>query len=122
LLWGSIRAGGCPHCLEVLLVLLELHDRIFSGELHRYAAGDISAQCEELIHYVSTAGDWPEVVLDVKIIRRPTHEQVSENWVMKLSDEIGRELLDLGCHEVPLVYMPPESVDDRGFLLAERAV
>jgi hypothetical protein len=75
-----------------------------------------------LIRYVSTAGDWPEVDLDVKIIRRPTDQQISENWVMKLTDEIRTELLELGCHEFPFVYMRAESVDDGGVLLAARAV
>ena len=119
---GKHRSGGCPHCLEVLLVLLELHDHALFGEQHPYTVGDISAQCEKLIHYVSTGGVWPEVVLDVKIIRRPTHQQVSENWVRKLADEIRTELLELGCHEVPFVYMPAESVDDRGSLFSARAV
>ena len=119
---GKHVGAGCPHCLEVLLVLLELHDRTLSGEQSPYAAGGISAQCEKLIHYASTAGDWPEVVLDVRIARRPTHQQVSENWVMKLTDEIRTELLDLGCHEIPFVYMPADSVDDRGLWLAARAV
>ena len=119
---GKHVGGGCPHCLEVLLVLLELHDRTLSGEQPPYAVRGVSAQCERLIRYVSAAGDWPEVVLDVKIIRRPTHQQVSENWVVKLTDEIRTELLDLGCHEAPFVYLPAESVDDRGFLLAQRAV
>jgi hypothetical protein len=115
------RSGGCPHCLEVLLALLELHDRTLSGDQHPRAFGDISAQCEKLIHYVSTGGDWPEVVLDVKIIWRPTDQQLTENWVMKLTEEIRTELLDLGCHEVFFVYLQAESVDDRGLLLAERA-
>lgn len=119
---GKHTSGGCPHCIEVLLVLLELHDRTLSGEQHPSAVGDISAQCEKLIRYASTAGDWPEVVLDVKIIRRSTDQQLTENWVMKLTDEIRTELLDLGCHEVPFVYMPAESVDDRRLLSAERAV
>jgi hypothetical protein len=58
---------GCPHCIEVLLVLLELHDRTLSKQ---QSAEYLGPQCEKLIHYASTAGDWPEVVLDVKIIRR----------------------------------------------------
>ncbi len=118
---GKHRSGGCPHCLEVLLVLLELHDRTLSGEQRPYPVGGISAQCEKLIHYASTAGDWPEVVLDVKIIRRQTHSQPSENWVMKLTDEIRMELLDLGCHEVPCVYLSAEPADDRELLLAKSA-
>lgn len=119
---GKHRSGGCPRCMEVLLALLELHDRTLSGEQHPRTVGDIRAHCEKLIHYVSTGGDWPDVVLDVKIIRRPTDEQPTENWVMKLTDEIRTELLDLGCHEVPFFYMQAGSMGDRGPLLAERAV
>ena len=117
---GKHVSGGCPHCLEVLLVLLELHDRTLSVQQRPYSVGGIGAQCEKLIHYASTAGDWPEVVLDVKIIRRSTLQQVSENWVMKLTDEIRTELLDLGCREIPFAYMPAESV--AGLLLAQRAM
>jgi hypothetical protein len=119
---GKHRSGGCAHCLEVLLALLELHDRTLSGERHPYAGGSISDQCEKLIHYASTGGDWPEVVLDVKIIRRPNLQQVSEEWVISLNNAIRKELLDLGCCEIPSVYMPAELVSSRGLSLVERAV
>ena len=117
---GQHVDGGCPHCLRVLLVLFELHDRTLSGQ---GAVEHLSAQCEKVIHYASTARDWPEVVLDVKIVRRvPIPDLLPENWVATLIDEIRRELLNLGCSEIPFVYMPPEPVVDRGFLLAQRAV
>lgn len=116
---GKHMSGGCPHCLEVLLVLLELNDRTLSGQ---ESFGDIGAQCEKLIRYASTAGDWPEVVLDAKMIRRPTLGQVSEKWARKLTDEIRKELLGLGCREVPFVYIPTEAAADRELFLTERVM
>lgn len=119
---GNHVGPGCPHCVEVLLVLLELHDRMLSGQHKAYAVEDISAQCEKFISYASTAGDWPEVVLDVKIIRRPTLHQVSENWLLKLTDEIRAELLDLGCREIPSVYMPAGPLTSSRLRVVERVV
>lgn len=114
--------GGCPHCLKVLLVLLELHDRMLSGQ------GDpsverIGAQCEKVIHYASTSRDWPEVVLDVKIVRWPTPlHLLPEHSVAALTDKVRTELLNLGCREIPFIYLPPEPMPDRGLLLVQRVV
>lgn len=117
---GRHVGGGCPHCLEVLLVLLELYDRILSRQQPPYPAEEIAAPCEKLIHYASTTRDWPEVVLDVKIIRHPALQPVSENWVTKLADEIRTELLDIGCREIPPVYA--QAVANMRPLIAARAV
>lgn len=114
--------GGCPYCLKVLLVLLELHDHMLSGQ------GDppverIGAQCEKMIHYASTSRDWPEVVLDVKIIRRPTLPYLLlQHSVAALTDKVRTELLNLGCREIPFIYLPPEPIPDRGLLLVQRFV
>lgn len=113
---GKHVNGGCPHCLKVLVALLELHDHIFSEQ---EATGPFGAECEKLIRYASTAGDWPEVVLDVKIIRRrQVPLLLPDNWVARLTDEIRTELLTLGCKEIPFVYLPPEPLANHGFLLA----
>jgi hypothetical protein len=119
---GKHVAGGCPHCLKVLLVLLELNDVFLSGQKGPYPVGHIGAQCEKLIRYASTREDWPEVLLDVKIIRSQTLQQVPENWGAKVTDKIRTELRDVGCCEVPFVSMPTESVADRRALLEEVAV
>jgi hypothetical protein len=100
-------------------VLLELHDRALSKQ---QSAEYLGPQCEKVIRYASTVKDRPEVVLDVKIIRRPTPPRVSDSWAVKLTDEIRTELLDLGCHEVPFVLTPVESVADWRFESAGRAV
>lgn len=113
---GEHVNGGCPHCLKVLVALLELHDHIFSEQ---EATDPLGADCEKLIRYVSTAGDWPEVVLDVKIMRRPPLSRLlPENWVTRLRDEVRTQLLKLGCSEIPFVYLPPEPVEARALLLA----
>jgi hypothetical protein len=115
-------SSECPHCLKVLVVLLDLSDLIPSGEKGPYPVGHIGAQREKLIRYVSMAGEWPEVLLAVKIIRPPTFQQVPENWGVGLTDEIRTELRDVGCREVPFVSMPTESVADKRALLEEVAV
>lgn len=119
---GKHVGPGCPHCLEVLLVLLELHDRTLSGQGGLYPLEHIGAQCEKLIRYASAAGDWPEVALDVKIIRRQNLQQLPEGWATQLRDQIRTELLELGCHEVPSVYIPAELMAASRPLLSERAV
>lgn len=116
---GRHANGGCPRCIEVLLVLLELHDRTLSKE---QTAEYFGPQCEKVIRYASTAADWPEVVLDMKIICRPTHPRVSDTWAVKLADEIRTELLDLGCREMPFVFTPVESATDRRYRLTGSAV
>lgn len=113
---GKHVNGGCPHCLKVLIALLELHDHIFSEQ---EVTDPLGVDCEKLIRYVSTAGDWPEVVLDVKIMRRPPLSRLlPENRVTRLRDEVRTQLLKLGCSEIPFVYLPPEPVADRALLLA----
>jgi hypothetical protein len=119
---GKHVSGGCPHCLKVLGALLELSDLIPSGQKGPYRVGQIGARCEKLIRYASMAGDWPEVLLAVKIIRPPTFQQVPENCVSKLSDEIRTELRHVGCREIPFVSLPAESVAHRAVLLEEVAV
>lgn len=116
---GRHANGGCPRCIEVLLVLLELHDRTLSKQ---QTAEYLGPQCEKVIRYASTAADWPEVVLGVKIIRRLTPPRVSDNWAVKLTDEIRTELLDLGCREVPFVFTPVEAATHRRYGLTGRAV
>lgn len=117
---GGHVNGGCPRCIEVLLVLLELHDRILS---ERRSSAYRRPQCEKLIRYVSTAGDWPEVALDVKIIRRLALGCDSDNWAARLTDEVRGELLDLGCREMPFVFTAATPVvADWQFGLAGRAV
>lgn len=116
---GRHGNGGCSRCIEVLLVLLELHGRTLSKQ---QTAEYLGPQCEKVIRYASTAADWPEVVLGVKIIRRPTPARVSDNWAVKLTDEIKTELLDIGCREVPFVFAPVESATHRRYLLTGRAV
>lgn len=111
--------GGCPHCLDVLLALLDLHDLAFSEP---QTAEYPSRQYEKLIHYASTSADWPEVVLDVKICWRPTPIQVSNNSAIELTEEIRTELLDLGCHELLFAYVPAVPVSDWRCELAGRAV
>ena len=116
---GRHADGGCPRCIEVLLVLLELHDRTLSKQ---QSAEYLGPPCEKVIRYASAAADWPEVVLDVKIIRRPTPPRVSDSWAVKLTDEIRAELLDLGCHEVPFAFTPMESATDWRSRLTRSAV
>ena len=119
---GKHVGAGCPRCLEVLLVLLELYDRTLSGPDGPYSVERSGAPCEKLIHYASAAGDWPEVALDVKIKRRTNFQQVPEDWVIKLTDHIRTELVELGCREMPSVYIPAELMAASRPLLAERAV
>ena len=102
--------GGCPHCIEVLLALIELHDFIVFAQ---QSAAYLDPQYEKLIRYVSMAADWPEVVLDVKIVRPPLH-RVSGNWVVRLSSGLRIELLDLGCREIPFSCMLVASIADNG--------
>ena len=116
---GRHANGGCPRCIEVLLVLLELHDRTLSKQ---QTAEYLGPQYEKVIRYASTAADWPEVVLDVKIVRRPTPPRVYDSWAVKLTDEIRTELLDLGCREVPFVCTPAESATHWRYRLTGRAV
>lgn len=118
-LQGRHANAGCPRCIEVLLVLLELHDGALSK---RQSAEYFGPQCEKVIRYASTAADWPEVVLDMKIVRKLTHPRVSDTWAVKLADEIRTELLDLGCREMPLVFAPVESATDGRYRLTGSAV
>ena len=111
-LLGRNVHAGCPRCIEVLLVLLELQDRALSKQ---QSAQYLGPQCEKVIRYASTAADWPEVVLDMKIIRKPTHPRISDTWAVKLADEIRTELLDLGCREVPFIFTPVESAAGRRY-------
>ena len=119
---GKHRSGGCPHCLKVLLVLLELNDVALSEQEHLHSDGHIGAQYEKLIRYASTARDWPEVVLGVKIMRPTAVQHESEGWLLRLTDKIRAQLVDLDCRELPFVSIPSGSMADRGLVLAERAV
>lgn len=44
-------SGGCPHCLKMLLVLLELNDVALSEQEHLHEDGRVGAQYEKLIRY-----------------------------------------------------------------------
>lgn len=108
---GRHVTGGCRHCIEVLLALIELHDFILFAQ---QSAEYLDPQCEKLIRYVSMAADWPEVVLDVKIVRPPLR-RVSGSWVARLSTGLRTELMDLGCREIPFSCMLVASIPDNGF-------
>lgn len=116
---GRHLSGGCPHCIEVLLALLELHDRALSEQQCSECLG---SQCEKVIHYASTSADWPEAVLDVKVVWRQTPQDVYDDRAAKLGDEIRRELLNLGCRQIPSIFMPVMSMADWQHGLAGRAM
>ena len=111
--------GGCPHCIKVLLALLDLHDCALSA---RQCNEYLGSQCEKVIHYASTSADWPEVVLDVKVVRRATPQRVYDDWAVKLTREIRSDLLELGCREMPFIFAPMVGLPDRQDELAGRAV
>lgn len=102
---GQHINGGCQRCIEVLFALLELMECILSEPPRLYGVECKDAPFEKWIRYASTAGDWPEVVLDAKITRRPILGCQPGDWRMQVTDEIRTELLNLGCREVPFVYI-----------------
>ncbi|HZC24958.1 MAG TPA: hypothetical protein VE866_16605 [Candidatus Binatia bacterium] len=116
---GRHVIGGCPHCIKVLLALLDLHDCALSA---RQCNEYLGSQCEKVIHYASTSADWPEVVLDVKVVRRATPQRVYDDWAVKLTGEIRSDLLDLGCRELPSSVVPMATMPDWQDGLAGRAV
>ena len=84
---GKHRNGGCPRCLEVLLVLLEVEDRTLA--VHN-SGGHINAQCDNLIRFASIAGNWPEVVLDVRIVPKRSFHVVSDDWAADVVRRLGQ--------------------------------
>jgi hypothetical protein len=97
--------------VEVLLVLLELHDLILSAP---QSAKHLQVGCEKVIRHVSTGGDWPGVALDVTIVRRPPLCRGSDNWFAKVSSGVRAELLNLGGREISFSDMHAQSRTDSG--------
>jgi|SRR5215469_1896471 len=109
---GRHANEGCPECVEVLLFLLELHDLILSAPQY---GKHLQVGCEKVIRHASTGGDWPEVVLDVKIVRRPPLCGESDNWFAKVSSAVRAERLNLGGREISFSDIHAQSKTDRGF-------
>jgi hypothetical protein len=93
----------CAQCGSLLLVLLELADECLSEEEPSVQS---STRCEKVIHYTSSAGDWPEVVLRISVIRRSPVENAAANRLMQLdqllqlTEDIKTGLSNLGCRQV----------------------
>lgn len=111
---GQHVYGGCAQCLRVLLVLLELADRSLPQE--GTPARPISRRCEKLIRYSSSAGDWPEVVLGMTVVRRASLEQIAGDQMRQCIEDIRTVLQDLGCREVLFDGVAPAEPTDRVFL------
>ena len=109
--------GGCAQCLRVLLVLLELADRSLPEE--GTPARPISRRCEKLIRYGPSAGDWPDVVLRMTVIREASLEDVAGDRLLQLTEDIRTVLQGLGCREVLFDCVAPPEPRDR-VILSER--
>lgn len=101
--------NGCPRCLELLVLLLEIQDSMLSAGASDW---DFRAQFQKVIRYAST-GDQHEVVVDVRIIRSPSLQPISADSLTKLSEAIRTELQDLGCREVTYPHFPANSLSDK---------
>jgi hypothetical protein len=92
----------CARCGSLLLLLLELADECLPEEQQSVQS---STRCEKVIHYTSSAGDWPEVVLRISVIRRASVENAAANrfvqldQLLQLTEEIKTELSNLGCRQ-----------------------
>lgn len=111
---GQHVHGGCAQCLRVLLVLLELADRSLPEE--GTPARPISRRCEKLIRYGPSAGDWPEVVLRMTVIRQASLEDVAGDRLLQLTEDIRTVLQDLGCREILFDHIPERGLRDSAIL------
>jgi hypothetical protein len=114
---GKHVHGGCAHCLRVLLVLLELADQCLSKE--DPADRRAGPRSEKLIRYASSAGDWPEVVLAMTVVRRASLEQIAGDQMWQCTEDIRTVLRDLGCQENPFDCISEPGLRDSA-ILAER--
>lgn len=109
--------GQCAQCQQVLLGLLELADQsLRQEEAH---AQHISTRWGKELHYTSSVGDWPEVVLRVMVIGKASLEDVAADRLthldelLHLTEGIKKEFSNLGCREVLfdcITELPPRDM------------
>ena len=100
---GRHVQGQCTQCRQVLLGLLELADHALRRE--EAQAQHVSTHWDKEVHYTSSVGDWPEVVLHVTVIRKTSLEDVTADRLtqldrlLQLTEDVKTRLQDIGCRE-----------------------
>ena len=95
---GMHAREGCGHCLQVLLVLLDLADWALKGQHGNVLVENINVQCGKSIQQ-SDGSNSPPVVLAVAVNRRAGLWQGANEWIPQTASEMRTALLELTCRE-----------------------